>query len=393
MVGLAGIALGVSLAGDASLYAILPSQPQVVGVSLGAVGLLLSVNRLVRLAFNPLSGLLSDSVGRRRPYVVGLLLGTLSTATYAGAHGLVPMLGARTVWGASWALVLVGAYSMLMDVASPHSRGLLSGLLQIAYFLGAAFGMVGACLSDVLGFRPAMLVCAGITSVGVVAALGLPETTPRREPPVRPHPRRSSRNSWRALAAINGLYSLSFFCANGVFYSTLGRFLKQGWGTVIPLGGKRIGVASLTGVLLLIRSMMGLVGAPLGGRLSDRIGRWPVTAACAFLAGFGFLGLASGRVIPALAGGAALLLSIPAMIAILAALVGDRSHGNRYGAAFGGLTTCGDAGAAAGPLLAYKLLSSGISLPALYTGCAVMLLGTGLGAAIVALRETGTSSL
>jgi len=372
--GLAGLALGLSLAGDASLYAVLPSRPAAAGVDLAAVGLLLSLNRLVRLGFNPLSGLLYDRFGRRRLYTLALVLGTASTAMYATAPGLGPFLAARAVWGASWALILVGAYSMLMDVASPENRGLLSGTLQTAYFLGAAFGMAGAWLADAFDFRTAMFVCAGITALGVGATLGLPETHPpanRGAPPPRPA---GATRSWRGLLVINVLYALGFFCANGVFYSTLGRYLNEGWGTVVTLGNLRVGVTTLTGSLLLVRSLMGLLAGPVAGRLSDRLGRWQVAAACALVSGIGFLGLASQHVLLALAGGAALLLGIPAMVAILAALTGDRSDSRGYGVAFGGLATFGAAGAAAGPLLGYALLARNVPLGCIYTGCGCALL-------------------
>ena len=53
-----GIGLGLSLLGDATLYAVLPSANIAVqaGVSLAMVGLILGVNRLVRIVFNSPAG-------------------------------------------------------------------------------------------------------------------------------------------------------------------------------------------------------------------------------------------------------------------------------------------------------------------------------------------------
>lgn len=58
------------------------------GVTLAAVGWLLSVNRLVRLPLNVLSGWLADRVGPKTPYVTGIALGVASTAGYGLAHAI-----------------------------------------------------------------------------------------------------------------------------------------------------------------------------------------------------------------------------------------------------------------------------------------------------------------
>jgi hypothetical protein len=57
-----GIGLALSLLGDATLYAVLPS-PEIAaqaGLSLVMVGFLLGINRLVRLVFNGFAGWVYD---------------------------------------------------------------------------------------------------------------------------------------------------------------------------------------------------------------------------------------------------------------------------------------------------------------------------------------------
>jgi len=126
-----------------------------------------------------------------------------------------------------------------------------------------------------------------------------------------------------------------------------------------------------------VRSVLGLVGAPLGGRLSDRFGRWPVIAISTFVGGAGFVALVPGQVWLGLVGGVSLLLAVPAMNAILGAVIGDVADSRRYGLSFGGLATAGDAGSAAGPLVAYAMISAGISLSWVYLTCGSMLLVAG----------------
>ncbi|TEU17773.1 MAG: hypothetical protein E3J21_07535 [Anaerolineales bacterium] len=59
-----GLAVCLSLFGALTLYAMLVTQLDVVGLSLGTVGVMLGVNRLIRIPGNPLAGVLLDFENR-----------------------------------------------------------------------------------------------------------------------------------------------------------------------------------------------------------------------------------------------------------------------------------------------------------------------------------------
>ncbi|MCD6291572.1 MAG: hypothetical protein J7M34_13820, partial [Anaerolineae bacterium] len=95
-----GLATALSLMGDATLYAVLPTHAQDAGIALGAVGVVLSVNRFIRLASNGPAGWLYDRLpSRRRLFLGALWLGVLSTAIYAVSSGLPSLLLGRLLWG------------------------------------------------------------------------------------------------------------------------------------------------------------------------------------------------------------------------------------------------------------------------------------------------------
>jgi MFS family permease len=395
-----GAAVSLSLAGDSTLYAVLANQADVVGVSLAAVGVLLGANRLIRIPGNPLAGILNDRFGRRRLFLLGMFLGMLSTLAYGWAYGFWPMLAARLLWGTAWALINVGGYTMVLDRSTAADRGRMTGFYQTSYMLGLSLSpVIGGALTDALGFRAAVRICALITSMGlVIALLFLPETRQVRSAvqpgrgsfhirlSVRPLLRRL-RGMDRQVWAVAFLYLVIFLVSNGVLMSTVSLYLAQRWGTSISVGSLAVGVSSVAGAMLSMRAALGVVAGPLAGSVSDRLrDRWPVAAMALLitLAGFALL---TQRIGVLLAFAAVMLVAFGsgALIAVLAALVGDRVAGGRPGVAMGALATAGDIGSAIGPLLGYALAVR-LDLRWVYALCAVIL-GLGL---LIALGQTRT---
>jgi len=416
-----GMAISLSLPGDQTLYAVLPTQASNIGISLSMVGVLLGINRVVRIPGNPLAGLLYDRLGRRRLFLLGLLLGMLSTASYAVARNSVHWLAGRLLWGIAWSLINVGGLTMVLDETDDHDRGRVTGIYQLSYLLGLSFSPVlGGLLTDVLGFRSALLAGAAITGAGLfLAYFTLPETRPtapgdlalaapsayfrslvafittfkqtdRRRLLRDSLPRPTGRPPWLVRAgiteggqmAVNYIYLMTFFAGNGVVMSTISLYLKQNFGDKILIGDAAVGVASLGGLLLAMRSLLGMVAGPLSGYLSDRRGnRWPVVQGGIIIGGIGFGILVAGKEIWAVPLGVALIaLSSGALLTTLAALTGDLAPSDRQGQAIGGLATAGDLGSAAGPLLAYALLSL-IDLRWVYLMC-----GLGFASSLLVVR-------
>ena len=97
------IAVATSLLGDSTLYVVLPSHAEQLGINLAFVGIILSVNRFVRLFTNSLAGYVHDYTGRWWHFVVALALGALTTGTYGLFSRLIWIfLLARLVWGTCW---------------------------------------------------------------------------------------------------------------------------------------------------------------------------------------------------------------------------------------------------------------------------------------------------
>ncbi|MFH1084310.1 MAG: MFS transporter, partial [Chloroflexota bacterium] len=355
----------LALLGDNTLYAVLPASHDRIGLALWQVGWMLSFNRLARIPLNLPSGWLSDRYGPRTPFVVGVTLGCLSTLGYAVARPFWLLLALRALWGVAWALLVVAAYGLVLDVSAPEERGRMTGLYASGSFFGSAIGtMIGGFIMDALGFRPGMAILGACTALGVVGALTLPKT-PRHakgEQPV-PAPRAPLGATLRALdARLWLIWGLSFahrFFFAGIFYSTLGLYLRTALGDQVRLGAALIGVASLTATLMLVRNLVTVLVGPGLGYLSDRLGDRARVLALGEVLGVAALLVLSLQ-------GSLWLVSLGVVLAaaaygivppMLVSWMGDLTQPGTRGLVVGGYQTLGDVGSGLGPLLAYALVS------------------------------------
>lgn len=362
----------LSLLGDSTLYAVLPSHYPAVGIGAVQMGWLLSVNRLVRPPLNMLSGWLSQRLGPRAPYVVGLTIGALSTLGYSLCRGFWPLLAMRALWGVAWALLAVSAYGLMLDVTAENTRGRLAGIYtSISYFGGSLGAMLGGFLVDALGFSRAMLILGTLSTAAGVVALTLPRVhrprAPRNGEGVRPTLDGRLRAWGGALRHLDPrlwlILILSFahrFLFAGVFYSTFGLYLQQTLGDSLQLGAAVIGVASLTGTLLFLRNVVSVLVGPALGYLSDVLGDRTRVLILGETLGMGALTcLALGRA-PWVAGVGVLLAAMAYGIVppMLVSWMGDLTRTGERGVIVGGYQTMGDIGSGLGPLVAYALAAS-----------------------------------
>lgn len=369
-----GLGTGLSLIGDASLYAVLPTHTAEAGVGLASIGILLSANRFIRLALNGPAGLLYDRYPRRYLFVPALFIGAFSTALYALTEGFWPLLIGRLLWGLAWAAIWVGGNTIILDISQVHNRGRWVGIHQISFFLGSSSGSIlGGFLTDQLGYHQAMGIGAALTFTGaVVALLFLPETQNLRERDklagdVSAQPAQDLKPGHRAeLISAIGLTGVNRLVLAGILMPTFGLFLLEQVGSSIQIAALTIGVTTLTGLALGSSGLISMIAAPLFGSLSDRLGnRWQAAAGGLVpgIAGFSFLAfgppLSYLLAIPlaAISGGSNQGLST--------ALVGDLSTERQRGRRMGILFTVGDLTSAIGPPLAYSLIPY-LGLPMIY---------------------------
>lgn len=390
-----GIGTCLSLFGDASLYAVLPTHTIDAGVSLANVGILLSINRFVRLVLNGPVGAAYDRWPRRPLFVSALFVGAFSTAIYWLTQGVFPLVAGRLLWGLAWAGIWIGGNTIVLDVAHEDTRGRWIGAYHLSFFMGSAGGsLLGGLLTDRLGYHQSMAVCAALTFMGaLVSLIFLPETSePRRDTVAS---RVGSRRLFVTLSPAErtefvsaaGLFAVNRLALAGVLQSTLGLFLLEQAGDQVQVAGYSLGVATLTGLGLGASTLIAMTSAPIIGRMADRASnRWRVAAGGLAPGTVGLGMLAAGLPLTALIGLPLAAITNASNQNLATAIVGGLGNRDRRSRRLGILFTVGDLASAVGPPLAYALIPV-LGIRSIY------LLGAGLFAlmALVALRRAATS--
>ena len=287
------VVLALALLGDAMIYAVLPASVEDFGLTVGFVGVLLSVNRFIRVVSNPLAAAVYDRIGLKKPMLIAVLLAVGSTAAYGLFKSFWPLLVARVIWGISYSFLRLGGYLVILEEGSASVRGQLMGFFQAVQRSGNLVGVIlGAMLADLMGHSSTFLLFAVITFFGIPLILA-------RRPSLQTSRFGDGSEPFNSVEGFNQseqsletqgvstpyslirwrLYAVYFirftigFCVSGLVMSTLGLHLRSLEGDSSQIFGLSLGVTTLTGLLLGSRWAFSLGLATYLGMLSDRIGR------------------------------------------------------------------------------------------------------------------------
>lgn len=260
-------------------------------------------------------GRFADRVGRRPAMLVSFTLmglgmvGLALTPSYRSIGIAAPLLviGWRLVQGFSVGGEVGAALAYLIEAAPAQRRGLYSSLQPMSAD-AAAFcaGLIGVALSSLLtsaqldefGWRIAFLIGAAIVPVGLMLRRALPETLTEAAPA---SPAASGDAHWRSRVAVLGFGMLASATVIGYVQDYFTTYAADTLG-MSP---------QLAFLATLVSALAMMCCDPLGGWLSDRIGRRPVMlgatallAACTYPA---FLAIVRSHSAAVLYGACALL--------------------------------------------------------------------------------------
>ena len=351
------------LLGDSMLYIALPVQWEHCGLtSLWEVGVLLSVNRLVRLPLNPLVGWLYSRIDLRTGLILAAGLAVISTLGYALVHSFAAWLLLRCLWGLAWTLLKLGALFTILELSSRNNRGYLMGTYQGIFRLGSLGGMLGGgILADLLGLKIVAAFFGLFTMAALLLAfLKLPSRhmsdSARDKSSTRLLPAHLFHQPGLLRVMVTGfMVALTF---QGLYAATLSRMVGNHAGASMSLGGLVLGCATVAGSLQALRWAWEPWLAPRFGRLSDGPrGRIPVFSACLWAAVVQLILL--GQSLPLWLWFSLLLglqVAATGLTTLVDAVASDAAEQYGHGAVvLSSFAFVMDLGAATGPLLAYGL--------------------------------------
>ncbi len=308
---LVGLITAICLLGDSALYALLPSRFEVFAVTPTGVGIILGINRFIRILSNGWASRAYERYGFYRPFAFSIFLAVITTLGYGIGKGLWPLVIAHGTWGIAWSLIRMGGYLAVID-SSKGNTGQLMGYLQSFSRGGSLLAVIiGGILSDFNGASNVFLIFGVITISGfgllpfvsLNGHLGSEKNTARKLEDRKLQSQNLKTGSvqtpyiWistvtsylvREVREIIGvgevserglirtLYFLAFvgwLIVAGLVVATTGWLVREIVGEEAIMFGFVLGVGTLTGLIIAIRWLGDLSLGPIIGYLSDRAGR------------------------------------------------------------------------------------------------------------------------
>lgn len=369
---------GVMLAGIAGgmAFPILPSVGIRVGLPFWFIGLVLAMNRVVRVLLSPLVGSLIDRYGGRRTLLVGNILSVFSIALFilgvtTSFTGTFFLLG-RMMNGMASSCIFVAAPALALTSGGKEHGGGVVGAVRSATAVGVPAGLVGG------GFLSAAFGDAKTFEIATAATIAAAFCTYFLVPDLRVSVTRRATIFEAArelldkrLAAIGALGFASTFAGSGMVLTTTTVMVHAR-----NLSAFGLGERSTASVLMGWLVMSEASGMPIMGRIGDK------KNAHAILATLGLAGTIpalivlaySERVMTIGIGLAMLGVAVAGLGPSLLALLGRIVPPDRRGLGVGALQVATDIGGALGPLVGSALFTTSLSIPYLATALVSLLL-------------------
>ena len=238
----------------------LPLYLSKAGYTNTAVGMILGAFAFGVLTFRPLSGFVTDRMGRKPALVIGVMIFFLAPGFYLFSTTLGYLLVVRFFHGLGITFYTTAYPTLVTDIASPAKRGEVLGHIATATTLSFVLGpWVGMTLYTSFGFHSVIWFCIGVGFINLTVILQVQETAVKG----RPRPSPAARESLFSRAI---LVSSSIQIVNAVIFGGIMTFLP------ILLAKNGLNAA----LFFMVESLIVVAVRITLGHLSDQLGRGPV---------------------------------------------------------------------------------------------------------------------
>ncbi len=320
-----------------SFYLLLPTLPlyaRTLGIPESQIGLIIGCFALSSMVVKPWAGWAADRHGRLALLIAGAFIFLASSGLYAWSRSVGALLLIRLFHGGGMGLYPTSATAVVADLAPPGRRGEAMGFFGASNNLALALGpFLGTWVAERFGFPTVFAASAVAAGLAVALTCTLRETIPER--------RRVPFGLTAILSGAALFPSAILFCLM-VTYGVQVAFL--------PLYVEWLRAGN-PGIFFLVFALVAAVVRGYGGRLSDRLGRAPVTATGMLLSALAMATIARSGALPSLVlAGALYGLGLGIAQPSLAAWTVDRVPVAERGKAMGTFYTALELGIAAGAI-------------------------------------------
>src|SRR3954465_8891496 len=341
--------LGIVWPGDVVLYVVLPLYAATFGLDALAVGLLLSINRVVRILGYGWVSPLARRYGAKALTATACLAAAVSTLGYGLLGGFVLLFAARVLWGGAWGVInlMMNAYAY----GDGRNAGTRVGLSRAISSVGAFLALLSVgplCLS--VGPHQAFTIYGLVGLAAFPLALALAPTI------AAPSEARAPRR-W-VPSDLNILFFALALAADGVLGATVSLLLSA----FMPAASAIVGAS----LLLAFQRFAHIVLALFSGPVADCIGVGRLLLPCSLVVALGLGAIALGHVYT----GTITVIVARALLTTVSPLLAAQRSPDRIGA-LASFATWSDVGLAAGAFLGTVGISA-IGLAPLYAMLAVL---------------------
>ncbi|MFD2830808.1 MFS transporter [Corticicoccus populi] len=362
------------LLGDSMLYIALPIYWREAGLDgLWQVGVLLAVNRFVRLPLNPVVGKIYGKISLKAGLMFAVFLSIITTVGYGFAGSFAAWLVLRALWGLAWSFLRIGGLSTVSIYGGDNKQGEAMGVYNGLYRLGSLGGMLGGgLLTPFFGLSWVSIIFGLFSAFGIILLAAVYKTEKLKKDPLKKKEKRMSPVSLiQKHALIMGSSFGITMIIQGVFAATLSTLIVYHYGDAVDFWSVAVASAALSGILQALRWAWEPFLAKQVGIWSDgKKGRIP------YLIGSLFIGAVSFPLLivsfsPLIWVGVTILAMLvsTALTTLVDARASDEAQGQDRVRFFTYYTVIQDLGAAAGPFLGYILISFAFGYEMLYILC------------------------
>jgi len=233
------------------------------------VGYVVSAWFLARVFIEIPSGLISDRVGRRKLFVLGIVLAAVGSLMCAISPSIYFLIAGRAIWGFGAALFFLNTTAILIDLSKPETRGKAIGTFQGIEFIGSLIGApIGAFLAGIVGYYNVFYVTFALISFSFLLSFKFEEPKKIGGSPSGSASKPSvkeiltSLRSWELIVVCLSTFA-RMFIMNGVMSTVFPLYLHEYLGFEV----------SLIGIVTGIRTAGFIVATVASGHLLDRVGR------------------------------------------------------------------------------------------------------------------------